>query len=354
MNVKNLHDKGIFSDETGGKVDLEKLNLGDEFKVGPMSFMDVVHITANSLGTYFEHQLKEINAFLEELRQGKTSAIIVASLTAVLGAWLTYLILHQLFASPRRRKKTKEEEEKEEPIVLRDFTVDQLREFNGEGDKPIYVGLCGEIFDVSDARGYYGPGASYNCFAGRNATRAMAKYCFDEAELNNPNTSDLGPFERHMLNDWYSKYKYYKGYPIVGRYSYPPTDLKLTKDELAKYNGRPNPDVKKADDRIDEPIYIAVNGKIFDVSYGGKEMYGEGSPYNKFAGKDATRALAKMSLEEADINSSDLSDLTEEQKKTLNQWEEKFLNAKKYPVVGTLVSTSTTAPADAATSETSN
>mmetsp|Transcript_15091 Transcript_15091/g.16363 ORF Transcript_15091/g.16363 Transcript_15091/m.16363 type:complete len:350 (+) Transcript_15091:105-1154(+) len=343
MNARDLNENGIFNNEIGGKIDLEQLNLGDEFKVGPMSFMDVISITQNSLATYFHQQIKDVEAFLEELRKGKTSAIIIAALTFLLGSWLTYLILYQLFSSPpRRRKKTKEEEENEEPIVLRDFTIEQLREFDGEGEKKIYVGLCGEIFDVSDARGYYGPGASYHCFAGRNATRAMAKYCFDEAELNNPNTSDLGPFERHMLNDWYQKYKYYKCYPVVGKYSYPPKDLQLTKEELAKYNGRPSEEIKPAEDRIDAPIYIAVNGKIFDVSYGGKEMYGEGSPYNKFAGKDATRALAKMSLDEADVNSSDLSDLTEEQKKTLNQWEEKFLNNKKYPVVGTLVESTTT------------
>jgi hypothetical protein len=54
-------------------------------------------------------------------------------------------------------------------------------------------------------------------------------------------------------------------------------------------------------------------------------------------GIDASRALARMSFEPADLASSDLSDLTPEQQKTLADWEKKFLDAKKYPIVGKLV-----------------
>jgi hypothetical protein len=31
-------------------------------------------------------------------------------------------------------------------------------------------------------------------------------------------------------------------------------------------------------------ICIGINGKVIDVSYGGKEMYGKGGPYFLFAG----------------------------------------------------------------------
>ena len=65
--------------------------------------------------------------------------------------------------SPNRQQlnstTTKKEEEEEEPIVLRDFTPDQLRLFNGEGGKPIYISLKREVFDVSKATEYYGKGA---------------------------------------------------------------------------------------------------------------------------------------------------------------------------------------------------
>lgn len=313
--------------------DLNMEKLAEQgFTVGPMTFTDVMRILFNTVRTYADQQIIGLKGFVEELKQGKSSAITITGLTIVLGLWFAYLIMHQLFSSPPKKVES-EEEKKEEPIVLRDFTIDQLKEYTGANGKPIYVGLCGDVFDVSAASNYYGPSGWYNCFAGRNASRAMAKYCFDEVELNNPKTDDLGPFERSMLQDWYNKFKYYKCYPVVGKLSYPPNDLQLSKEELLKYDGT----LPVPEGRIDSPIYISLKGKIFDVSYGGKEMYDADGPYHKFAGKDVSRALARMSFEAQDIDSMDLSDLTEEQQTTLNQWIEKYENAKKYPVVGTLV-----------------
>jgi membrane-associated progesterone receptor component len=325
------------------QLDLSK--LGSEYKVGPMTFKDVVRIGWNSLHEYYSKQFHEIEQFLEELRQGKTSAIIITAVVGFLGVMIAYFLISRfvfyrpVFPKKKKASKTEEEEKpkEEEPIVLRDFTIDQLASYNGTNNQPIYVAMCGDVFDVSEAEDFYGPGKSYHCFAGRNSTRAMAKFCFDEVELANPETADLGPFERMMLQDWYNKFKFYKGYPIVGKLSYPPKDLQLTLHDLTSYAGENETGAVLSKDRVDAPIYVAINDKIFDVSYGGKEMYGLGGPYHKFAGKNCTRALAKMSLDLADIDNADISDLTEEQKKTLKDWEDKFLNKKKYPVVGTLI-----------------
>lgn len=226
-------------------------------------------------------------------------------------------------------KEIKEEEEKDPP---RDFTIDQLRDFNGESDKPIYIALCGDVYDVTVARDMYGNGASYHCFAGRDASRAMAKLSFEEEDLSNNNIDDLSPFEKDILRDWVDKYKYYKSYPIVGKVSTPSKFQVFNKDSLSQFNG--TQDIPTG--RVDAPIYLAIRGKVLDVSYGGKEMYGIGGPYHLFAGKDASKALAKMSFDQADIESSDLSDLTPEQLKTLQDWEKKFLEVRKYPIVGEL------------------
>merc|ERR1711939_215707 len=56
--------------------------------------------------------------------------------------------------------------------------------------------------------------------------------------------------------------------------------LQLTPDQLALYNGT---DPKK-------PIYLAINGTIFDVS-AGRHTYGPAGSYSVFAGRDATRAF---------------------------------------------------------------
>ncbi len=65
--------------------------------------------------------------------------------------------------------------------------------------------------------------------------------------------------------------------------------------------------------------------------------YTTGGGYQLFAGKDVSRALAKMSFKDEDVNSADISDLNEAQMKTLMDWEKKFIEVRKYPIVGSIV-----------------
>lgn len=48
----------------------------------------------------------------------------------------------------------------------------------------------------------------------------------------------------------------------------------------------------------DGPILLAVKGDVFNVGYKGRQFYGPGAEYAIMAGRDATRFLAKNSLEE--------------------------------------------------------
>jgi membrane-associated progesterone receptor component len=199
----------------------------------------------------------------------------------------------------------------------------------------VYIGLKRDVFDVTSARDtFYGPGQSYFCFAGREASRAMAKLSFEEAELSNGlNIKDLGPFETQTLDDWVQKF-HMKGYPIVGRVSVPPADGTFTREQLQKYNGEN--EGTKIEGRVDLPIYMGFSGKVYDMSYGGAQFYGKGGPYHVFAGRDATRGLSKMSLKEEDAISSDISDFGEAENKTKGEWEAKFIS-RKYPVVGVII-----------------
>lgn len=160
--------------------------------------------------------------------------------------------------------------------------------------------------------------------------RAMAKLSFEESELSNPDYSKLGPFERDTLEDWVAKFKHYKAYPVVGRLSKPMPFREYLVSDLAAFKGKQ----EKPEGRVHSPILVGVKGSVYDVSYGGYEMYSEGSGYHVFAGKEASRSLALMSLKEEDSLSTDLSDLTETQQKTLDDWEKKFAEVRKYPVVG--------------------
>ncbi|KAJ1420066.1 hypothetical protein B484DRAFT_305170, partial [Ochromonadaceae sp. CCMP2298] len=80
-----------------------------------------------------------------------------------------------------------------------DFTLAQLRTFDGSGpgpgpesrsgsdsgsQNPIYASLFHEVFDLSQARGVFGPGGVYHPIAGREATRALARLSFEQEDFD--------------------------------------------------------------------------------------------------------------------------------------------------------------------------
>ncbi|XP_046874325.1 neudesin isoform X2 [Hypomesus transpacificus] len=91
-------------------------------------------------------------------------------------------------------------------------------------------------------------------------------------------------------------------------------------------------DLRRHDGSEDgRPIYMAIKGAVFDVTKG-KEFYGKGAPYNTLVGKDSTRAVAKMSLQPADLT-SDTTGLTADELKGLDSIFEGTYKTK-YPIVG--------------------
>ncbi|KRY20999.1 Membrane-associated progesterone receptor component 2 [Trichinella patagoniensis] len=103
----------------------------------------------------------------------------------------------------------------------------------------------------------------------------------------------------------------------------------MTVEQLRQYDGT------DADGRI----CIAVNGDIYDVTRK-RELYGQGGPYGLFAGRDASRCLAKFSTEMVHIKDTydDLADLTLSEINSLREWAMQF--AQMYPCVGKLLSSS--------------
>ncbi|XP_067938989.1 uncharacterized protein [Watersipora subatra] len=95
----------------------------------------------------------------------------------------------------------------------------------------------------------------------------------------------------------------------------------FTAKELASYDGS----------KEGKPIYMAVKGVVFDVT-SGKDFYGKGASYNALVGRDASRAVAIMSLDEKDLT-SDLTGLTDDQLKALDDIFEKTYSTK-YKTVG--------------------
>ncbi|KAK5886912.1 hypothetical protein CesoFtcFv8_017897 [Champsocephalus esox] len=95
----------------------------------------------------------------------------------------------------------------------------------------------------------------------------------------------------------------------------------FTEEELSRYDGGEE----------GQPIYMAIKGVVFDVTKG-REFYGRDAPYNALVGKDCTRAVAKMSLDPADLT-PDTTGLSEDQLESLESVFEGTYKTK-YPIVG--------------------
>ncbi|EFX06317.1 heme steroid-binding domain protein [Grosmannia clavigera kw1407] len=59
------------------------------------------------------------------------------------------------------------------------MTLEELAAYDGsDPDKPVYLSIDGNIYDVSKGRHIYGPGGSYHWFAGVDASRGFVTGCF--------------------------------------------------------------------------------------------------------------------------------------------------------------------------------
>jgi membrane-associated progesterone receptor component len=76
------------------------------------------------------------------------------------------------------------------------------------------IALCTYIvYFMALCRMFYGPGGPYALFAGKDASRALAKMSFEPQDLTG-DISGLGPFELDALQDW--EYKFMSKYVKVG------------------------------------------------------------------------------------------------------------------------------------------
>jgi len=242
-----------------------------------------------------------------------------------------------------------EDDDEEEKADPRNFTAGQLAFFDGRVDesyydtddenrKPIYLALNGTVFDVTKGRDFYGPPEGpYAIFAGKECGIALAKMSFEKHHIGDVNgCADLNFGEKAELDSWIEKFTYYRGYPVLGKLvpddKLPNSDRLLSIDDMKSFTGAKGEEIPSG--YCIPPIYVGVAGKVFDCSFGGASFYGADGGYNMFAGKEVSKSLAKMSFNEEDQNNLDFSDVTDKQKKVLEDWLSTFEEKKKYPIVG--------------------
>ncbi|KAM7266662.1 hypothetical protein ACFE04_004559 [Oxalis oulophora] len=133
-------------------------------------------------------------------------------------AWAVYYVISSLFVSPDHGHVTPRTMEQmppiQPPVQLGEITEEELRLYDGsDPNKPLLMAIKSQIYDVSRSRMFYGPGGPYALFAGKDASRALAKMSFEEKDLTG-DISGLGPFELDALQDW--EYKFESKYVKVG------------------------------------------------------------------------------------------------------------------------------------------
>ena len=92
---------------------------------------------------------------------------------------------------------------------LPSFSLAELAAFDGSAgeDSPLLLGIWGDVFDVR-AKGaqFYGPGAPYSVFAGRDGTRALTLGTLDAADVQQ---LDVNDFTDQFLGMMVEQHKFY-------------------------------------------------------------------------------------------------------------------------------------------------
>ncbi|XP_051138153.1 membrane steroid-binding protein 2-like [Andrographis paniculata] len=141
------------------------------------------------------------------------------------------------------------------PVEVGEITGEELKQYDGtDPNKPLLMAIKGQIYDISQSRMFYGPGGPYALFAGKDASRALAKMSFDDKDLNGDLTG-LGAFELEALQDW--EYKFMSKYVKVGTVKNDRN--RSTETSEAVENG--NADVRKPEEELTKQSIVDDKNK---------------------------------------------------------------------------------------------
>ncbi|KAI6151730.1 cytochrome b5 [Pisolithus tinctorius] len=103
------------------------------------------------------------------------------------------------------------------------FSESYLSTFDGRDEnKPLYLAIDGDVYDVSSNRRTYGPGGPYRHMAGVDAARSFATGCF--ATHRTHDLRGLSEEELQSVRHWKRFFADHKTYFKVGRVLHPPVD----------------------------------------------------------------------------------------------------------------------------------
>ncbi|XP_053214252.1 membrane-associated progesterone receptor component 1-like [Panonychus citri] len=137
-----------------------------------------------------------------------------------------------------------------EPLKKHDMDLEELKRYDGKGaDGRVCIAINGVVFDCSKSH-FYQPGGPYQSFAGRDATRGLAKFDVTAVSDEWDDHVDLTPSEISSVQEWEMQFR--ERYEIVGKLVKDLTIVTEKKDDIKEKSEEETNDEKKGKKVIED------------------------------------------------------------------------------------------------------